>query len=407
MKKRMMKAAAMLMLAGTMAFGTAAGVSADVGSLVNVADNNQEIQPVTTTKVTFKTTMEKNKEEGKYPNVDIHFTLTPSTTGVDEAGKVKVKPGLSLAAGSENEKTINFVTNGTESEDRKVKTADITFDFKDTFADKDPGIYRYEITEKEDAAAPLKGVRYDTANHNKKRILDVHVTVDRDNIQHYQYVMLGGEEELAVPGGIDGAGEFAYESKTDEIPNAYNVHNLNIVKEVKGNQGSKNSYFKFELNIENDNSNIGNTLYVEAPTSVKNKTLYNGDKIPDENPSSITIGANGSANVVLYLKSGDQAKIEGISEGAKYTVKESNEEKLNQNGYLVGVEVKGDETFERKKAEISDTEFTADTTVTYTNTRKGVVPTGVMMSVLPGAIILLIGACGILLFVMKRRRAEY
>ena len=53
---------------------------------------------------------------------------------------------------------------------------------------------------------------------------------------------------------------------------------------------------------------------------------------------------------------------------------------------------------------MSDTVFAGNSEIIYTNSRQGNVPTGVIMSVLPGLAVVAVGAIGIIYFARKKKR---
>ena len=123
-----------------------------------------------------------------------------------------------------------------------------------------------------------------------------------------------------------------------------------------------------------------------VPESVSTKSEYIGKS----NAASIEIpaGATGT-EAVYYLKNGQSLTIKGLAKGTGYTITEEYED------YTQTVEGTANGTI-----------GTEDITVAYTNNRGGAVPTGVMLTIVPGVIIVGIAIVGLIVFSRKKKENE-
>ena len=74
---------------------------------------------------------------------------------------------------------------------------------------------------------------------------------------------------------------------------------------------------------------------------------------------------------------------------------------MNNEGYVTTVTITGDTSATNTGRKVTDSAITADTTLAYTNTRTGTVPTGIISSIVPGATALTAGIIGTLLTLKK------
>lgn len=293
----------------------------------------------------------------------------------------------------------------------------IFLDFSECGFDE-PGVYRYLITETGENIAV-------TNDAEPVRTLDVYVddadTEDGDGAPMLRvsgFVLYKGEidEGPSSEGGdaIDGA------EKTTGYINSYSTNNLVFAKEVTGNQGSRDKYFAFTLTI--DGAAAGTVMQVSyADDNDANTVDGNADIAISANPNSATTvitadveqpetlvaDQDGSVSQVFYLQHGQSIAVRGIPEGASYSLEE------NAEDYTPAFAVEGDTTDEGEDLEddaddtdiasgdadsVSDSALTDDTTVTFTNTRAGVLPTGITMPlVLPvGALVVIVAAIAVL-----------
>ena len=217
-----------------------------------------------------------------------------------------------------------------------------------------PGIYRYKIRENNASYAP--GVTYDT----RERYLDVYVVTNADN-----QLYIGGYVLTNTEGS----------EKSVQFVNSIQTYDFEFTKAVTGNQADKNKEFSFTLAIENANPGTYSVVI-------------------DGSGTTLEVGSDGKATQVFNLKHGSDVKILGLNSGAKCKLTE------NQLDYTASYSIGGVVTSSHETTTIN---LTNDTTVAFTNTREGTIPTGVIVTVAPFAIgILVFGALA--LFLVSRRK---
>ena len=285
---------------------------------------------------------------------------------------------------------------------KKYARAEVKVDFSGVSFDE-PGVYRYVLTETQSPASYI-GIVNDEAT---TRVIDVYVTDNNGALQVSGYVMHAAADDIAMTqtNGTDGVNPAG---KSKGYNNDYITHDLTFSKNVSGNQASKDKYFKFDVVIKGalpgtkyDVSGItGSNPTADATVGTNSATLpeYRGQ----QNATVLTAGQDGTATASFYLSHGQSITINGIPDTAKYSVTESKED------YKPAVTITGDteasQAEESTTLKVNDEEsgITADTTDAFVNTREGVVPTGVIMTVAPYATVVLIGGVGATLMMRKK-----
>lgn len=288
----------------------------------------------------------------------------------------------------------------------KYATKQATINFS-TVQFSEPGIYRYVITETADADHAAAGIIHDT---DTDRILDVYVTDDNGSLVVSGYVMHTDAEQVAM-GASNGSADVAADNdaladKTDGFTNEYSSKDLKIEKEVSGNQASRDKYFELTVtvaDIEDDdtyvvsladdsdaNTNDGNADATSGAEKAGGTIAANAGKT---NPTSVT-GAQLKAGVKFYLQHGQSVVIRGLAPNADYTVTENSEDYKSDvktgdtNSGVIGT-VAGD----NKMA-----------TAGFTNTRDGVIPTGIIISVAGLLVVGIIAVIGFVFFGIRSKK---
>lgn len=250
--------------------------------------------------------------------------------------------------------------------------------------------------------------------------------------------------------------------KTDNYVNEIDpLYNLQFHKKVTGNQGSRDKYFKFDVEIKN--LPAGGMVTIDGANSVWTRqpskttaTTYDADDMKDANDiadadddlDGIQLAYTGTTFThTFYLKHDEYIRVLNLPKTAEYTVTEVEEDykstlttdKLAKDKDGLKVEIDSvtkaiadveaaiaaatDEEekarLQQEKAELQErlAELNAKThndnyTGTmdfhkftgYTNTKNGVIPTGVLMSIGGGVLLALIAMAGLIM--LNRRRAE-
>lgn len=385
MKKRNAKTMAMMgVMAAGMVMASAAPVSAYSGTVGG----------------TFTTQFDKYlvmDAEANVPNASFTYAVTAGTAQKAAAGHSAVLAGVDAdkvtmaGVGTDKANTIAFrqgdataqdanalVKNYNKSTEKYAKKT-ATLDFSACHFTQ-PGVYRYVITESGTNQAV-------TNDADATRTVDVYVEDVKGSLSVAGYVLHAADDPVASD-GTNPAG------KSQGFTNAYDTSNLTIRKEVNGNQGSRDKYFKFTVNI---NGAVAGTVYnvvtTGADSTVASNSATDAAYAGKTNPTSITVGKDDSASVNFYLHHGQQVVIQGIAKNTKYDVKENAEDYTSKpaavEGYKDGAE---------------GTVASADLKTSYLNTREGTIPTGVMMTVAPFAVVTLLGGAGAVTMTMKKKR---
>lgn len=341
------------------------------------------------------------------PAISFNFTVAPG----EAVAATSSTPAILAGVGSPSIATVTF-TNGqatsttapsdlTLADGKKFAVQTATVDFSGvTFTE--PGVYRYVITEQETSGA--KAVTYDTqaaTPGSKTRYLDVYVEDDdettADDLVVSSYVM---HETTDVVVNTDP--DSKADDKSSSYVNEITTKDLEFGKEVTGNQGSKDKYFLYTLTITGAQANT--TYSVDLTSAEASPAKTDATKYTTmTNPTSFTTNGDGEATVSFYLKDGQYIKIPGLPEGYGYTLTEDAEDYAS-SATISAANGKGGVAYSDPA---TGSNVAADIKTGFTNDRTGIIPTGVLLTIAPFAIgILLFGAL-IIFFIAKRRRENY
>ena len=291
----------------------------------------------------------------------------------------------------------------------KYATKQATVDFSGV-SFNEPGIYRYIITETASADHAAAGIIHDT---DTDRVLDVYVTDDGNGALVVSSYVLHTNVSDPVINTNMGSGDVAeagaaLEDKTDGFTNEYVSKDLKIEKEVTGNQASRDKYFEFTVTCtdvadadsyvvsiadDNDaNTNDGSADATSGAAKTGGTIAANAGKT---NPTTVT-GAQLKAGQKFYLQHGQSVVIRGLALNASYTVTENAEDYKSA--------VKSGDTNSGVIGTVAGTNKMA--TAGFTNTRDGIIPTGVMSAVAGGLALLGIGAAGIGLTSLRKKEED-
>jgi len=323
-----------------------------------------------------------------------------------------------------------------------------TVDFSNvTFSE--PGVYRYKVTENN---TDEKGITKDST----PRFLDVYVKSNDSGklaIDGYVFHTLNQAQAKGSNGSL---GSNNPDGKNKGFTNVYTTKDLTLTKNVTGNQGFRDQYFKFHVNITNldggarlflTDSAGSRTVYNTGETvayaydaatgertdgqkrfvasagtieDIKNVKADNDNKNADSTATTdklgdadaqglaITADETGHAEFDVYLKHGESLKVNGLTLGAKYTVKETSEDytaSAKKNAAAIDLS-KGHDATAHTDVTPEQT-LAGDETVAFTNNREGVLPTGIYHNNRAAFNIMGIAAAGgAIAIVIKKRRKD-
>lgn len=257
--------------------------------------------------------------------------------------------------------TVTFTAGGASSYTVTVDFSAVSF--------TEPGVYRYKLTQTGDAAPGM------TLDGNLERNLDVYVHDDNGALKIEGYTLAG--KRMGVTG----------DGKDDGFDNSFVAYDLTVTKTVSGSQASKDKYFKFTITVTGLQATASYTI---TPTSAAsgNNAATKADYRGKTNPTSAT-GAELAAGVVVYLQHGDSVTISALPKNAAYTVAEDKENYENTAP-------------DNASGSIAD----SNVSVAFLNTKDGDIPTGVLLTVIPGAVLLGAGVIGFLVMIRKKKNED-
>ena len=277
---------------------------------------------------------------------------------------------------------------GTTTDGKQYVTEQLSIDFSGVTTFTEPGVYRYVLTETQpDSPFALytgeTGIRY----------IDVYVEYANDAATDLtiQGIVTSTANNVTAGDPNGGTNTADIQSKDTKINNEYTTYDLTLQKFVSGNQASQNQHFDFSVTVTNPATPAG-TAYPNSYTVTK--TCLDNNVT---NPATITAGASAT----FHLKTGESIVISNLPAGATYTIVETS------SGYVTTAKVGGaahtdddtnDDTFTVKDT----TGINADTTVVFTNARSGIIPTGVLLTIAPFAVLMIVGLIGVLVIMRKR-----
>ncbi len=357
------------------------------------------------------------KNGGVIPASQFGFTIEAGS-GVTATGTtLGVLPGV-FKNGKPSIANVSFAANApttagaegdgiVDTRDKKYASQAGTIDFSGVEF-TEPGVYRYIITENA-GGGTSSGVENDPV---PERTLDVYIMDNGSGALTFGGYMLYSGTVTDAPLATDSAEGAAPSGavKDDKYVNSVANTELTITKTVTGNQGSRDKFFKITVSL----TGLGNgakvsvekTGYAAGNASKTSATSYPLSTVNGSNGNGVTeLTANPSGVIShdFYLSDGDTVKLTGVPNGASYTVKEEPE------GYTASAKLNGtainlsDSGTAKQTAQLT---LNDDSTLAFTNSRSGTVPTGVIVSVIPGFLIAALGVTGLIMIAKKRREEE-
>ena len=327
--------------------------------------------------------------------------VTMAGVGTKTAGTITYKPG------DETLNDANALVKDYDNSYEKYAKKTATLDFS-ACRFTEPGIYRYIVTESGTNQAV-------TNDADATRVVDVYVNDASDEVNtagvepsRYGYKLkIAGyvlhsnaddAPDVSLGENHGSAGSYVA-TKSQGFTNSYDTSDITIAKHVSGNQASRDKYFEFTVNITGavpgtvydvDLSNADATTKTNAATITANEGKTN--------PATLTVGADGTVTQKFYLAHRQRITIQGVAKGSKYEVTENAEDYKSTPADAEADADKGDAP--------SGTVASKDIYTGYLNTRDGVIPTGVIMTVAPFAAVTLLGGAGAVTMVMKKKKSE-
>ncbi len=383
------------------------------------AADTQAYAPVSGTNTSFNKYLVMDSN-ANVPNVTFNYTIAPGaaiaagatfavSAGNDAAVTGTPTIAADQAAFSTADVKLDAVAQGDsvtlDAGESYVKKS-VTIDFSGVRF-SEPGVYRWMITEQETAGA--MGMAYDTQKGadatSMQRVLDVYV-IDNDGALEVASYVIHEKTDAPALGADKGTADVAtalakVNDKSDGYVNEYTSYDLSFSKAVSGNQASRDKVFAFTVVISGavEGTKYDVDISGAQATSASNAATIEANA-GKTNVTQLTVGADGSVTQVFYLTHGQSITIKGLAAGTKYSITENAEDYKPST-----IWTKGGEPINGTTASVSETEgIASDASVAFTNTRNGMVPTGVALSLLPG--IALIGVGGGFAVAASRKKKE-
>ena len=334
------------------------------------------------------TTLVKNlvvDSDANIPDIIFSYTIRRGTPKDATATTIEILEsplgggsiGTAVFSNADTTRTINGLptdadpSNPTAGKKYVQKSVSITFPVG-TFTK--PGVYRFVITETNNN---LPGVTYDS---EPTRYLDVFVVANDNNELSINGCVL---RDAATDIGTNGEYVENPDVKSSGYTNTLTQYDFDFSKTISGNQGDKNKRFNFTLNITGANPGT----YPIIANDVEG------------NPTSITVGANGTAIGEYSLTNGSTVKVIGLNEGAVCNVTEDPDDYTATHILDSGNAVSGNSS--------GNVTLNSDHSVAFTNTRNGIIPTGIIMTIAPFAIGICVFGAVFIFIICKRKRRSY
>lgn len=311
---------------------------------------------------------------------------TPTTLAV-KAGPTGASVGPANFDANEAYDQLQGTDGLTLSSGYKYSKAPVTVDLSNvTFTET--GIYRYNITETVNAP-------FEVADATKA--LDVYVVRDtKGNLQIQNYVLHNDETSSYATNGESNDKTTTNKGKVDGFVNTLKSHDLAFEKKTTGDQREIGDVFTFSLTFKA----LPNTKYtVDAQQTADDTTKA---------ITSVTTGDDGTATISnIKMKAGNRFAVYGLSDGATYTVTET-----DKNGYnLTGIEFptsttdvdttkKDGSTLAVSNNAVTDDDLTKNADFSFVNDKSGTIPTGIIFAVAPFAV----GAVVLAAFIIVKMR---
>ena len=348
-------------------------------------------------------------ESANVPSVEFEYTIEPGTAvpvGADNEIEIKAgigSPTIESAVFPSNDDPATAVAADPDDATKKIAVDNVVIDLSSvTFTES--GVYRYVVTE---VNGNLPGVTYDA---NAVRYLDVFVfPQDTDNdpttpdelaVTTYSLKTVASNFEKVYDDDLD-TWKYQYVEeptvKSSGYKNELETVDLAFSKKIEGNQADMTKRFEYTLTLSHVNPGTYNLEISSADV------IGNDSNVTAENSAyTITVGSDGTYTGTFYLTNADYVKVLDLNKGYSYSVTEDAEDYTSTNG------VDNEGTDNDYLDPTSGSNITADLTKTgYTNSRTGIIPTGVILTVAPFMIGLLLFGAIMMFMISRRRRATY
>ena len=374
-----------------------------IASLSSVAFASDNYDAINGGTYDFYTVLRLNGTDS-VPNVKFAYTIEcgPALTAQeaiaaysdlsDVAKTDKIDAGVGTPAISNLNPKAEFTTGMAKISNAYKDT--VTLDFTNC-SFTEPGVYHYIVRANQTPEPALSGITLDPIP-----VRHVYLTIKENGSGVLEP---GGIVYKTVKPGDEDNRTLDSRANSDALyTNQYGTQVLSLTKRVDGNQGSWDKFFKFEIHVAN--AGAGTVLTVDDSSTLRKPgpgdetpngaTTYSKAVITAANgTTSYTCDSNGATKITCYLTHNDEIVITGMPGEATYYVTEA---EANSEGYTT--------SWTNNGTAASPVEMgTSTKAVICTNKRDGIIPTGVMLSVVPGVLIVTAAAAGLILLGRKKK----
>ena len=310
------------------------------------------------------------------PDLAFSYEIAPGTHETAGEDTIEILAGPSGATistadftNASNKATQNGTPSDANASNKKFASAAVTVNLS-AVNFPNPGVYRYVITE---SSSTAPGVVRDSSTH---RYLDVFVTKNDTDQYVANYVLRSSESNISSTTNQYVTPDT---NKSNGFVNEITTYDFTFSKSITGNQADTTKEFTFTLAIANANPG---TYTVEGPSGSR----------------TLIVGSDNEGGGTYTLTHNSTVTVKGLNAGAEWNVTE------NQEDYSPTYSINSAVAENGHVAQSGTGGLIQNTTVAFTNTKNGTIPTGVIVTVAPFAIgILLFGALVIFLLTKRRR----
>lgn len=310
--------------------------------------------------VTIKKTVNLTDEETLMPNTSFNFTVEPVASASGEKDNLTIYPDEALPKQA-------IKVEYTNSDKTKDKEKEAKVDFSSVVFPK-AGIYRYIVKETDNK---IPGITYDVKEYE----VDVYA-YDNGNGKIVTNYVVSHEKGKEAKEPI-------------QFNNKLKTTTLTIHKIVTGNAGDRERDFDFTLEL------LANEQFAKE----QKVTLTKQSKGEKPGATTSVVATIGEATS-FKLKDGESVVLDKLPIGISYKVNETKVDGYTTTAQLLEATK---EATEYKLDTEQKSDDTADT-ITVTNNKEGIVPTGVVNTIAPFAALAIVAIGGSLYFV-KRKKA--
>ena len=198
--------------------------------------------------------------------------------------------------------------------------------------------------------------------------------------------------------------------KTDRFVNFYDAFSLTFGKEVTGNQGSKDKYFKLTLSLTSPVTVDFTVDISKADASITGNSATTYSNV--SNVTTITATAGTAVSTDFYLQDGQYITVKGIPAGTVYALTEV-EEGYKKTATIAAelstfsVDTTNDDptvTYEELIDNVSGTILNDNIYTGYTNAKDGILPTGILVKATPVIVIGVLAIAGVVFFAVRNAK---